>query len=121
MQYLVKPLVNHAGNSPLFYQDNAKPNVDRIYVIASVESKLVLTQNSDGKITQEKWTESDYQRWKIVPLENSQYVNGNYYLKGTCKIECVANQKVLEVPHSSTEDSAELGAWNWGLKLNKNI
>ncbi|MFB2981081.1 Cys-every-fifth RiPP peptide CefA [Microseira sp. BLCC-F43] len=119
MQYLVKPLVNHAGNSPLFYQGNAKPNVDRIYVIASVKSKLVLSQLSDGIITQEKWTESERQQWKIVPLENSQYVNGNNYLKGTCKIECVANQRVLEVPHSSTEDEAVLGAWNWGNTNNQ--
>jgi hypothetical protein len=119
MQYLVKPLVNHAGNSPLFYRDNAKPNVDRIYVITSVVSKLVVSQLSDGIITQEKWTESERQQWKIVPLENSQYANGNYYLKGTCKIECLSNQRVLEVPRSSTEDQAVLGAWNWGNTNNQ--
>jgi hypothetical protein len=120
MQYLVKPLVSHSGNSPLFYQENARPNTDRTYVITSVASRLVLSQPSEGTITQQKWTESKNQQWKIVPLEySSQYSNADYYLKGSCKIECVANQRVLEVPGSDMRDNALLGAGSWGDHTNQ--
>ena len=112
MQYLVKPLVNHSGNSPLFVQGSFRPNVNRIYTITSVRSRLVLTQGSDGNITQQKWTESDRQRWKIIPLSDSDWVNGNYYLKGTFKIECVADQKVLDVPECSSDNSVQLIAYS---------
>lgn len=113
MQYLVKPLVGHSGNSPLFFKGSSRPNVDRIYTITSVKSKLVLTQGSDGNITQQQWTESDHQRWKIIPLSDSERVNGNYYLKGICKIECVANQKLLDVPGGSSNNSIQLNAWDF--------
>jgi hypothetical protein len=117
MQYLVKPLVNHAGNSPLFHHDSGRPNVGRTYAIASAKSKFVLTQ-SGGVITQQKWTGSDNQKWKIIPLGNNEDA-GNYKFKGTCKIECVASQKVVEVPHSNTADGVQLGAWNWGNTNNQ--
>ncbi len=117
MQYLVKPIVNHSGNSPLFYQGTARPNVNRTYAITSLRSKFVLTL-SNGVITQQKWTGSDNQKWKIIPLGNNEDA-GNFKFKGTCKIECVASGKVVEVPHSNTADGVQLGAWNWGNTNNQ--
>ena len=95
MLFLVNPLVTNAANAPGF-----DANRNRIYTISSVKSGLALTQNSDGNIVQKAWTESDYQKWKIIPLSG-----GNF------KIKCVANGKVLDVPGSSTEDRVQIIAW----------
>ncbi|MBD2544621.1 Cys-every-fifth RiPP peptide CefA [Planktothricoides raciborskii] len=121
MQYLVKPIVTHSGNSPLFSYENTRPNVGRTYAITSVKSKLVLTL-SDGKLTQQKWTGSDNQKWKIIPLSDYSEViasDGSYYQKSTCKIECVANGQVLDVPGSSTDNEVQIISYSWNGNPNQ--
>lgn len=104
MLYLVQPLVNHAANAPGF-----DANRNKIYTISSGKSGLAMTQNSDGNIVQKTWAESDYQKWKIIPLSG-----GNF------KIECVANGKVLDVPGASADNSIQLIAWDFKQSDNTN-
>ncbi|MGK7956198.1 MAG: RICIN domain-containing protein [Crocosphaera sp.] len=92
MLFLVNPLVSHAANRP-----GLDVNRNRIYNITSAKSGLVMTQDAEGKMVQKSWTESDDQKWKIIPESG-----------GVFKIECVADGKALDVPGNSTEDLVQL-------------
>ena len=104
MLLLVKPVINHAANAP-----GLSVNSTRTYAITSVRSGLAVTKDSNDNIVQQPWTESDSQKWKIIPLSG-----GNF------KIECVDGGNVLDVYESRTDNKVQIIVDNFRNTNNNN-
>ncbi|MBO9999201.1 MAG: Cys-every-fifth RiPP peptide CefA [Cyanobacteria bacterium SID2] len=95
MQFVVEPLVSHSANAP-----GLDINRDRIYSITSVRSTLALTVDSQGRLVQKPWDGSERQRWIIAPNSDNTFT-----------IQSVYDDRVIDVPGSSTSWREQLIVW----------